>query len=171
MNDLKTVEVAGSTTVLPLDPLSAKQREDVAKMRASLLACTDETMPITIQQVTVRSLIHQLTRIVKYTELMDKIEDSLYTAIGDTLDSLSTTKGIGVINTLLTLQERLQDSMIASNRIMEPYLKMFNSLDIPAPPIDPDIEYDRATRDRLRSTAQQVLAQLENGGDIHGSAE
>ena len=81
MNDLKTVEVAGSTTVLPLDPLSAKQREDVAKMRASLLACTDETMPITIQQVTVRSLIHQLTRIVKYTELMDKIEDSLYTAI------------------------------------------------------------------------------------------
>lgn len=162
MKDLKTVE--GSSEVIIKDPLLAKQREGVARMRASLLACNEDINPsAVVTQITAQRVIHQLSRIVRYTELMDKIEEALYDSLDDTLDSISALPGVASTNALLVLQERLQNNMIASHKILEPYLSMVGNIDAIPEPIDTDSPYDATSRDRIRTAAQMVLADLAGG--------
>lgn len=158
MNDLKTVE---GSTIITTDPLSAKQREGVAKMRASLLACSEpELVPATIKQITTQRVIHQVARIIRYIDMMDKIEDALYTSIDRTLDSIDSTPGPMAMATLLTLQERLQNNMINSHKILEPYLTIVDQVDMMPEAVEPNEVYDRPTRDKVRSAAQLLLAEL-----------
>lgn len=158
MNDLKTVE---GSTIITTDPLSAKQHEGVAKMRASLLACSEpELVPSTIKQITTQRVIHQVARIIRYIDMMDKIEDALYTSIDRTLDSIDSTPGPMAMATLLTLQERLQNNMINSHKILEPYLNIVDQVDMTPEAVEPDEIYDRPTRDKVRSAAQLLLAEL-----------
>lgn len=158
MNDLKTVE---GSTIITTDPLSAKQHEGVAKMRASLLACSEpELVPATIKQITTQRVIHQVARIIRYIDMMDKIEDALYTSIDRTLDSIDSTPGPMAMATLLTLQERLQNNMINSHKILEPYLTIVDQVDMMPEAVEPNEVYDRPTRDKVRSAAQLLLAEL-----------
>ena len=158
MNDLKTVE---GSTIITTDPLSAKQREGVAKMRASLLACSEpELVPATIKQITTQRVIHQVARIIRYIDMMDKIEDALYASIDRTLENIDSTPGPMAMATLLTLQERLQTNMINSHKILEPYLTIVDQVDMMPEKIEPDEIYDRPTRDKVRSAAQLLLAEL-----------
>ena len=158
MNDLKTVE---GSTIITTDPLSAKQREGVAKMRASLLACSEpELVPATIKQITTQRVIHQVARIIRYIDMMDKIEDALYASIDRTLENIDGTPGPMAMATLLTLQERLQTNMINSHKILEPYLTIVDQVDMMPEEIEPDEIYDRHTRDKVRSAAQLLLAEL-----------
>lgn len=158
MNDLKTVE---GSTIITTDPLSAKQHEGVAKMRASLLACSEpELVPATIKQITTQRVIHQVARIIRYIDMMDKIEDALYTSIDRTLDSIDSTPGPMAMATLLTLQERLQNNMINSHKILEPYLNIVDQVDMMPEAVEPNEIYDRSTRDKVRSAAQLLLAEL-----------
>lgn len=158
MNDLKTVE---GSTIITTDPLSAKQHEGVAKMRASLLACSEpELVPATIKQITTQRVIHQVARIIRYIDMMDKIEDALYTSIDRTLDSIDSTPGPMAMATLLTLQERLQNNMINSHKILEPYLNIVDQVDMMPEAVEPSEIYDRSTRDKVRSAAQLLLAEL-----------
>lgn len=162
MQDLKTVE--GSSEVIIQDPLLAKQREGVARMRASLLACNEDVNPTTVvTQITAQRVIHQLSRIVRYTELMDKIEEALYDSMDATLASIGALPGPASTNALLVLQERLQNNMIASHKILEPYLGMVSDIDAIPEPIDADNLYDATARDRIRTAAQMVLADLAGG--------
>lgn len=158
MNDLKTVE---GSTIITTDPLSAKQHEGVAKMRASLLACSEpELVPATIKQITTQRVIHQVARIIRYIDMMDKIEDALYTSIDRTLDNIDSTPGPMAMATLLTLQERLQNNMINSHKILEPYLNIVDQVDMMPEAVEPDEIYDRSTRDKVRSAAQLLLTEL-----------
>ena len=159
MQDLKTVE--GSTIITTTDPLSAKQHEGVAKMRTSLLACSEpELVPATIKQITTQRIIHQIARIIRYIDMMDKIEDALYASIDRTLENIDSTPGPMAMATLLTLQERLQTNMINSHKILEPYLTIVDQVDIMPEEIEPDEIYDRPTRDKVRRAAQLLLAEL-----------
>lgn len=158
MNDLRTVE---GSTIITTDLLSAKQHEGVAKMRASLLACSEpELVPATIKQITTQRVIHQVARIIRYIDMMDKIEDALYTSIDRTLDSIDSTPGPMAMATLLTLQERLQNNMINSHKILEPYLTIVDQVDMMPEAVEPNEVYDRPTRDKVRSAAQLLLAEL-----------
>ena len=75
MAGVKTVD--GS--IQSIDPLISKQKEDVAKMRASLLCCNDDPYAATqaMKSITVLRVYHQMSRIIRYLEMMDKIEDKL----------------------------------------------------------------------------------------------
>ena len=86
MDDIKTVD----SSEVVYDPVYQRQKEGVTKMRTSLLACTAEngvTIRNTLDSITAMRIYHQMMRIIKYTELMDKLEDKLYRSIDNMLDN------------------------------------------------------------------------------------
>lgn len=166
MSDFKTVDVR--TVPTSSDALYNKKQEDVAKMRASLLACSDKPEDIanTVKKITVLRVIHQISRIISYLDVMDRIEEKLYQAIDNTIDTIDM-NDFSSWGILLNLQSRLQDNMIESHRLLEPYLKIkdLDMLDIS----EYEDVYDnpenqllsRDSRDKLRRNAQQVLHLIE----------
>lgn len=171
MDNIKTVD----SSEVVYDPVYQRQNEGVAKMRTSLLACTDEngiTIRSTIESITAMRIYHQMMRIIKYTELMDKIEDKLYKSIDNLLDN-SPNDNQTLIQ-LLAIQERLQKSMIESHKLLQPYLDIKDFAIVDLVPQEstaasgPQLNMKSEERDRLRSNAQQVLLQLKEGGLIAG---
>ena len=147
----------------------AKQCEDVASMRTSLLTF-DRTDPLAakkaIQNITILRVYHQLERIVRYTDVMNKLEDKMYAAIDHSLDEMDEYDADTWLK-LVQLQERLQRSMIASHDLLKPYLDFdaFAVVDS-QPAVDPEKSFasiitDQNSRDKIRDSAVQVLAMLE----------
>lgn len=167
MDNIKTVD----SSEVVYDPVYQRQKEGVAKMRTSLLACTDDsgvTIRSTIESITAMRIYHQMMRIIKYTEMMDKIEDKLYKTIDNTLDTAPNDATTMIM--LLGVQERLQKSMIESHKLLQPYLdvKEFSVVDLvpqeAAASASPQLNMKSEERNRLRSHAQQILLQLKAGG-------
>lgn len=162
-----------SDNIVVVDPLVKKQKEDVAKMRASLLSCTNEngvSIIRAIQTVTTLRIYHQLTRIIKYTELMDKLEDALYNSIDEYIDNADFSDDT-TMNKLLTIQGRLQRSMIESHKLLQPYMdiqefSIVDLIDSTASNEDMSITSKLMTsesRDKVRSSAQAVIEVLKLG--------
>lgn len=160
MSETKTVSSA-------LD-LYLKQTEDVANMRSSLLSFNRSdplSAKMAIQNVTVLRVYHQLSRIVRYTEMMDKIEDKIYQAIDCQLMDMDEYDPV-TIGKLLTIQERLQKCMIESHKLLEPYLDLdaLTVVDMPQPADCSNtfaaMILDQESREKLRTSAQQVLSAL-----------
>lgn len=166
MSDFKTVDVR--TVSASPDALYDKKQEDVAKMRASLLACSDrpEDIANTVKKITVLRVVHQVSRIISYLDMMDRIEEKLYSAIDASIDDLDI-QDLSSWGILLNLQERLQENMINSHRLLEPYLKLkdVNMLDITTLDEISDESGNsylpRESRDKLRNSAQEVLHLIE----------
>lgn len=165
MVDLKTVDGAMKVT----DPLSAKQKEDVAKMRASLLSCSGDSTDVvdTIQNITLLRVYHQISRIIRYLDMMDKLEDKLYQSIDSTLDKASP-EDPATLLTLLRIQERLQKNMIESHKILEPYIDLSSQLEVLQPVIVEEIDetsglLNQSSRDKVRVVAQNILNEIDNG--------
>lgn len=170
--EFKTVED------LPIqsDPLVSKQKEDIAKMRTSLLSCytNSKLASNAIRNITVLQVYHQLNRIIRYTEICDKLESKLYEKIDVYLDSTGGNNDIFTMNTLLNMQERLQKLIIDSNKILSPYLDMTQYIDsINAQADSEETEYNDASitinldatkREKLRTSAKTVLSELMDAG-------
>lgn len=163
-------ETVGNADIRLPDALYSKQREDVAKMRASLLACSDDPVTSTkaLQNITVLRVYHQVSRIIRYLEMMDKIEDKLYQSLDARLDNMDINSPTAWM-TLITIQEKLQRNLIESHKLLQPYLNVeefqlqslmpvssTSSVESGAAAVLP-----KASRDKLRQSAQQVLAALE----------
>lgn len=157
------------------NPIVSKQREDVAKMRTSLLSCNEDsgmTVSRALQDITILQVYHQLTRIVRYTEMMDKLEDRLYAAIDYQLEEGDITDNQTLI-TLLGIQEKLQKAMLNSQKLLEPYLdpQLFNIVDLAPSSVentDNPITKKLITsesRDKIRYSAQSVIEMLAAGGE------
>lgn len=150
-----------------LDPLRRSQKADIEQMRASLLACNDNPAlaRTALNKITVLRVYHQIARIIKYTELVDKIEDKIYESIEHTVDNANTASP-STWMMLLEAEEKLQKLMIESQKLISPYLDLqsFDMVDL-ANTEDADrvsaIQLNADTRDRLRNSAQQVLLQLQ----------
>lgn len=163
------------------DPLYSKQREDVAKMRTSLLACSDDPVTSTkaLQNITILRVYHQISRIIRYLEMMDKIEEKLYESLDYRLDNMDVENPTSWMM-LLNVQERLQKNMIESHKLLQPYLNVeefsFQSL-MPTATTASSIEsgvtavLPKASRDKLRQSAQQVLAALEEADRADAAGE
>lgn len=153
------------------NPILSKQHEDVAKMQASLLSCTDnpETAVKSIQQITVLRVYHQVARIVRYLEMMDKIEEKLYDAIDFTLKS-TPTNSVATMMMLLNIQERLQRNIIDSHKLLQPYISLDDSLEMLAPITStktPELPgtssiLPKDSRDRIRNIAQGIIDELKS---------
>ena len=163
----KTVE----GTVERMDPLIAKQREDVARMRTSLLACDANPQLATtaLKNVTVLQVYHQISRIIRYTELCDKLEAKLYETMDNMIDKLDTDSNL-TLSMLFNTQERLQKLMIESNKMLAPFLDM--TAYIESVRVDDSSEesgpkttiaLDTTRREKLRNSAKQVLLELNVG--------
>ena len=172
--DIKTVD---EPSVLVTDELYKRQKENVSKMRTALLSFTDEngvSVRRAIQGITGMRIYHQIIRIIRYTELMDKLETKLYESIDYTIDNAELGDN-DTLAILLATQERLQKSMIESHKLLQPYLDIqeFSIADLSdstqETPITSHI-MSPEDRDRLRSKAQAVVYQLEmSDGDNNDS--
>lgn len=167
--DIKTVD--GSASIM--DPLYQRQKENIEKMRTSVLACTEDNGVSTrqaIQNITAMRVYHQLTRIVQYLELMDKLEKKLYESIEYNIDN-SQPDSPETLIALLNIQERLQKSMIESHKLLQPYLDVREFTVVDLGTTDSDASQSQAIlepekRDKLRSTAQSILLAIqEESGD------
>lgn len=165
--NIKTVDESN----IMVNPLYQRQREGVSKMRTSLLSCNDDGVISTSQvlrSVTAMRVYHQLTRIIRYLEIMDKLENKLYESIDYTIDNSDITD-IKTLNDLMVIQERLQKSMIESHKLLQPYLDLDEFLVVDLVPSESTTEQSSEImnpedRDRLRTNAQAVLQQLQELG-------
>ena len=169
MTDLKTVESANTDI---LDPLYAKQKEGVANMRASLLACSNDPTVAkqAINNITVLRIYHQIARIIKYTEMCDKIEQKIYESLDKTIEN-SNINSPSTWMVLLDAQERLQRLLIDSHKMLQPYLELQDQsiIDLTnqmneATSNPVSVGLDAQSRDKLRVSAQAVLLQLNVEG-------
>lgn len=152
--------------------LFKKQKTQIENMRSALMEC-DESDPFSVkssmQKILVMRIYHQITRIIRYTEQMDKIENKLYQVIDTALDNIDPfdpdSAGYGTLSTLLMLQEKLQKSMIESQKLLDPYLniKELTYIELPTESsqsgnrsID-GIVMDQGSRKKLREGAQALL--------------
>lgn len=165
MSNIETV----STSTQSIDPLIRKQKEGVAKMRASLLCCNDDIYSAAqaMKNITVLRVYHQMNRIIRYLEMMDKIEEKLYASIDVSLNVMDETEP-STWMALLTIQEKLQKNLVDSHKLLEPYINndLFN-IESLAPTVIEQAETNVAgvltkeSRETLRISAQNVLAALD----------
>lgn len=175
MSDIKTVDDFGQLS----DPLDIARREDVAKMRASLLACSmDPSTTIeSLKNITVLRVLHQVARIIKYLDLMDRLEAKLYESIERRIDTLDEANPSTYMQ-LIALQRSLQDNMIESHKLLQPYLNVseygLDDLVVVAESASAEESVmSRESRDKLRSSAKQILDALESAevNDDAGSSD
>ena len=147
--------------------LFINQCNDVDEMRNSLLAIDRRDPNSTrkaFQNITVLRVYHQMSRIIRYTNLMDKLEDKLYQSIESQIDSLSP-DDFDSWRILLNIQSKLQENMIQSHKLLEPYLNLDSLNTIEIQSADETQEsytvLSQDSREKLRNSAQQVLEALQ----------
>ena len=166
-----------------LDPLYKAQKEGVARMRTSLLSClNDDSGAITsraINNITVLRIYHQIARIIKYLDLMDKLEDKLYESIEHNIDNMKP-DDISTMEILLDVQTKLQKSMIESHKLLQPYMDLQDMSIVDLMAVQADASETASgemsllpseSRDRIRNSAQSVLEALkqsEKAGEANG---
>lgn len=153
------------------NPLTVVQNESISRMRNALLSLSIEdstSVKTTIQQITVLRIYHQLVRIVKYLDIMDKLEDKLYESIDAQLMTMDVYDS-STMQELLLVQASLQKSMIESHKLLQPYLEIEN---LSIGELMPDTTTDAKTsiipetsREKLRIAAQTLLSELDVDSD------
>ena len=143
-----------------------EQVHDVDSMRRNLLSF-DKSDPNAarkaIQNVTLLRVYHQLERIVRYTEMMDRLEDRIYQSIDAKLLN-SDPDDADLYLQLIPIQDRLQKMMIESHKLLEPYLAMeqLAALNVPKDE-DPansltSMLLEQESREKVRTGVQQLMA-------------
>lgn len=165
---IETVNGQVSIERSELDPLMVVQKESISRMRSALLnlSLDDPTgTKAAIQQVTALRIHHQLVRIVKYLDLMDKLEDRLYASIDLQLQTMDVYDSATMAQ-LLVVQNQLQKTMIESHKLLQPYLEL---QDMSIGQLMPETTTDTKTsiipetsREKLRLVAQTVLSELDS---------
>lgn len=166
-NALKTFEAVEDNVTHFVDPLTAKQKSHTDEMRSALLACNFGDITSTksaLQYITLRRILHQVERIIKYTELMDRLEDKLYDSIDQNLAEMDEFDP-NTMMMLLKVQSQLQTSMIESQKLLQPYLEM--DITVYAQPQSDDTQnsfmaniISQASRNTIRNGAQALLTEL-----------
>lgn len=166
MSDSKTVGVSFSNNAL-----RTIQNEDVSRMRTSLLSCSVEnpaSLKTALNQITVLRIHHQISRIIKYLDLMDELEDKLYQSIEHTI-SVSDEANPSTWMMLLKIQERMQQLMIDSHKLLQPYLDLDMISITDLMPTTSEVETNNTilmsaeSREKIRNNAQAALIALSAG--------
>lgn len=156
----KTVSSATSLDLL------AEQTRDIDNMRRCLLSFNKHDPNAArkaIQNVTLLRVYHQLERIVRYTDLIDKLEDRIYQSIDAKLME-SDPDDPDIYTTLIPIQERLQKMMIESHKLLEPYLSMEQLSALEVPKQDDSIDnpktllLEQESREKVRTGVQQLMS-------------
>lgn len=145
--------------------LTIAQHNDIQEMRNQLLSFDKKDSQAArkaVQNITILRFYHQLERIVRYTELIDHIEDRMYQSIELKLQN-SDPDDEELWFTLIPMQERLQRMMIESHKLLEPYLspELLAPLEVPKEE-DPAKSFtsmilDQESREKVRTGVQQLM--------------
>lgn len=155
-----------------LDPMNSLKAEAIERMKMAMLSASlDDPLSAAtaIQQITIMRVYHQVSRIIQYLDLMDKLESKLYESIEIELDCLDivsdSASTFSAITRLLAIQEKLQKSIIESNKLLAPYLDMeqysaFNAIEVSTPVSANILDVDESKRTLLRENAEAILSEL-----------
>lgn len=171
-DDSETVE---SEDAFWANALYNKQKEQTENMRSSLLKCNESdpfSVKSTMQRILVMRIYHQITRLIRYTEEMDKIEQKLYQVIDATLDKMDAgfidENASTCLSMLMTMQQKIQQCMIDSQKLLDPYLNMdtLSYMELPTEQTASDDNVnghilDQNSRQKIRQGAQAALKALE----------
>lgn len=186
-NELKTVGAEDSQDTLStldddlVNPLLKEQQAQAAQMRDALLTCKKNDITsakVALQNIAVLQVYHQVARIIRYTEVMDRLEDKLYSSIDANLAQMDDFDPATMLM-LVKVQSDLQKSMVLSQEMLKPYMDI--DLDSIAPPKDINEETSfgaailpKESRNAIRNGAQALLTELrktENTSTENPSAE
>lgn len=175
MKNPETVEISDITTLdtnkNTADVLAAQQQSDISAMRSALLNCDRgdvASVSFALQTIFSMRVFHQLSKIIRYTEQMDKIEQKMYESMNrymDNIDETDTSSWLVLINA----QEQLQRLMMNSQKLLEPYSNV--SLYVPEQPVGDSFGnglLDQTERKKLRESAQLILDTLKESEEEHG---
>lgn len=165
-DELKTFEAEDDKPIL-VDPLLKEQQAQVNQMRATLLSCNKSdpaSAKLAIQNITVMRIYHQISRMIRFTDMMDRLEDKLYASIEANLAEMDEFDP----NTMLMLtkiQSQLQETMIESQKLLQPYLDMDITAFTPIQEATPADSFaatiiSKESRNNIRNGAQAVLTEL-----------
>lgn len=173
-DSIKTVE-AGASNDLDIisnsttDSLYSKQIQEVSKMRAALLSCDSSNLrsvKTTMKNILVMQLTRNMSRIVKFSEVMDRLEDRLYQSVDYKISTIDDEADPSGLYQLLKIQSQLIESMNESQKLLEPYLNGKYNLDpiftevIEEAPAEDSFGtklIDKDSREKIRNSAQAVL--------------
>lgn len=163
--DLSTDTAPRTTT----DALYLSQEEDIRRMRSSLLLATgakDASVTTnSLRNIAILRVYHQIARVIKFLEYMDKIEAKMYKAIDASLNNLP--DDMVSMTALLKIQNGLLQNMTMSQTLLKPYMDMIDSATQYAQSVsavtstaDKSV-IPKQSRDKIRGTAQALLADLD----------
>lgn len=165
---LKTVEPEPeeNTDLSLSDPLLKEQKAQIAQMRSTYVSFNKgdpNAASKAIQNITVLRVYHQISRIIKFTEVMDALEDKLYDSIISNIGGMDSFDPATML-TLLKVQQQLQETMIQSQLLIKPYLDMDILTLVPQPELE-ETSFGAAiisqeSRNNIRTGAQALLTEL-----------
>lgn len=177
MKHPETVEISNIKTLenndtKSADALTAQQQSDVSAMRSALLNCDrgDATsVSFALQIIFSMRVFHQLAKLIKYTEYMDKVEQKMYESMDRFMDNMEKTDDAGTgWLVLINAQDQLQKIMMNSQKLLEPYNNV--SLYVPEQPVEDSFGnglLDQHERKKLRESAQFILDTLKESEETN----
>jgi len=144
--------------------LDSLRHESIERMKLALLSASLDnptSAASAIRQVTIMRVYHQVTRIVEYLDLIYRSIRLEMNDIGADESNLKT------ITKLLTIQEKLQKSIIESNKLLQPFVEsdnmpMFNEIEANAEVLSDDEKLlPSEDRSKLRENANEILKELK----------
>lgn len=156
-----------NTDLSLVDPLLREQKLQIDQMRSTYINFSKgdpNAAQKAIQNITVLRVYHQISRIIKFTEVMDALEDKLYDSILSNIGGMDSFSPETMVM-LLKVQQQLQETMIQSQLLIKPYLEM----DILALAPQPEMEepsfgaalISKESRNNIRTGAQALLTELK----------
>ena len=176
MKNPETVEISDITTLdndtKSAEALTAQQQSDVSAMRSALLNCdrgNAASVSFALQTIFSMRVFHQLSKLIRYTEQMDKIEKKMYESMDRFMDNLDETDTSAWL-VLINAQDQLQKIMMNSQKLLEPYSNV--SLYVPEQPVEDSFGnglLDQNERKKLRDSAQLILDTLKESEGNNGN--
>lgn len=170
--ELKTVEPEpADITALDdnlVDPLLREQKEQADQMRAALLSCRKSDISsakVALQNIAVLQIYHQIARIIRFIEVMDRLEDKLYASIDANLSQMDDFDPTTMVM-LLKVQGDLQKSIVLSQDLLKPYMDIDIASIAPPKEVDDVGSFGAAilpkeSRNAIRTGAQALLTELK----------
>ncbi len=175
-DELKTVGEVGDVSEYDsglVDPLLKEQTEQVAQMRAALLTCKKNDITsakVALQNIAVLQVYHQVARIIRYIEMMDRLEDKLYSSIEANLAQMDDYDPATMLM-LAKVQGDLQKSMVLSQDLLKPYMDIDLAAIAPPAEVDDGSSFGasilpKESRNAIRTGAQALLTELTKNANI-----
>ena len=166
-NEPKTVGGVENTDISLVNPLLREQTEQAAQMRDALLTCRNSDITsakVALQNIAVLQIYHQVARIIRYIEVMDRLEDKLYASIDANLSQMDEFDPATMMM-LVKVQCDLQKSMVLSQDMLKPYMSIDLESIAPMKDITDESSFGasilpKESRNAIRSGAQALLTEL-----------